>query len=330
MPPAESAAAPAARAAGAGNPSVRGAGRRAHLPIDDALAPFADLLRQHLPTPEDIEQAAALRRERRRRPAKARAAGAATALAVAALAGVLWADPVLHRESLATAVGERQARPLPDGSTVRLNSGTRVEVALHLRSRRLTLGHGEAAFEVAHAPWHAWAPWLQRPFTVQAGAVAVEDIGTVFNIRRDGTAAAGDAAHAGADITVQQGSVRVHAGTGTAPVVLHAGQALHTRPGTALPAPEEADTARVAAWQAGRLRLDATPLADAVAEMQRHRRTPITLADGHAAALRISGEFDLDRIDQLIDLLPRLAPVRVDRHGDGSVVIGLRTAHQKP
>jgi len=321
---------PMAEPVGPGVPSARGAGRRAHLPIDEALAPFADLLRQQLPTPEDIEQAAALRRElrERRRPgAKARtAAGAATALAIAALATLLWADPVLHRETLATAVGERLALPLPDGSTVHLNSGAQVEVALHLRSRRLSLERGEAAFEVAHARWHGMAPWLQRPFTVQAGDVAVEDIGTVFNIRRDLTAATGD----GADISVQQGSVRVHGPAGSAPVVLHAGQALRTRAGAALPAPVAAETGTATAWQAGRLPLDATPLAEAVAEMQRHRRAPIVLADPHAAALRISGQFDLDRIDQLIDLLPRLAPVRVDRLPDGTVVIASHPTHQKP
>ncbi|GKT22395.1 FecR domain-containing protein [Acidovorax sp. SUPP3334] len=317
---------PPAEPAGPGARPTRGSGRRAHLPIDEALAPFAELLRQQLPTPEDIEQAAALRRERRRPGTKARTTGAATALAVAALAAVLWADPVLHRKTLATAVGERLALPLPDGSTVQLNSGAQVEVALHLRSRRLSLERGEAAFEVAHAPWRAAAPWLQRPFTVQAGNVAVQDIGTVFNIRRD----LGPAKGHGTDITVQQGSVRVHGPAGSHPVVLHAGQALHTRADAALPGPVPAEAGSATAWQTGRLPLDATPLADAVAEMQRHRRAPIVLADPHAAALRISGQFDLDRLDQLIDLLPRLAPVRVDRLPDGTVVIASRPAHQKP
>lgn len=69
--------------------SAQSSGRSAHLPVDDALAPFADMLRRHLPTPEEIEQAAAQRQKLRQR----RALRAGTAAALAALALLLWADP---------------------------------------------------------------------------------------------------------------------------------------------------------------------------------------------------------------------------------------------
>ncbi|MET1536941.1 FecR domain-containing protein, partial [Burkholderia sola] len=136
--------------------SAQSPGRSAHLPVDDALAPFADMLRRHLPTPEEIEQAAAQRRELRQR----RALRAGSAAALAALALLLWADPALQRQTLATAVGQRQSWQLADGSEVQLNTGSRVHVAQHLRSRRLVLDQGEASFEVSHAFWHGWLPWL--------------------------------------------------------------------------------------------------------------------------------------------------------------------------
>lgn len=305
---------------------VQAAGRSAHLPVDDALAPFADMLRQHLPTPEEIEQAAAQRQKLRKR----RALRVGTAAAVAALALLVWTDPVLQRQTLATAVGQRQDWPLADGSRVQLNTGSRVEVAQHLRSRRLVLAQGEASFDVAHSFWHGWAPWLQRPFTVQADDVVVQDIGTVFGVQlREG----------GADVTVLQGRVRVHALGGDGPPVdLSTGQRLHTRTGRPLQQPspsgsadgaDSADSDAIAlaamAWRDGRLVLDSTPLADAVAQMQRYRSGPIVLADRHAAQLRISGQFDLDRIDQLLDLLPRLAPVQVRHEEGGRVVISTRS-----
>ncbi|RYF27528.1 MAG: iron dicitrate transport regulator FecR [Comamonadaceae bacterium] len=318
--------------------------RSAHLPIDDALAPFADMLRLHLPTPEEIEQNAA----RRHRPPAGRRVGTVAAIAaMAAAAGVLWADPVLQRQTLTTAVGERSTTVLADGSEVRLNTASRVQVAQHLRSRRLALETGEAAFDVAHAPWHALAPWLQRPFTVQAGAVRVDDIGTVFNVRRyiataeiataeiatADTGATGTATDAGTDVTVLQGRVRVHALAGDAqPVELGTGQTLRSRPGAALGRPTNADASApgaATAWRDGWLVLNATPLSAAVAEMQRHRTAPIVLADAQTAALAVSGQFHLDRLDQFIDLLPRLAPVQVERHADGSVRIGA-ARHQRP
>ncbi|CAM4131511.1 FecR family protein [Paracidovorax anthurii] len=312
-------------------------GRSPHLPIDDALAPFADALRRHLPTPDEIERAAAARRQGLRQRA-AKAAGTGTALAALLAAGLWWADPAWHRDTLATAVGERRTARLPDGSEVRLHSRSRLEVALHVRSRRLALPEGEASFEVAHAAWHRWLPWLQRPFTVQAGAVQVRDIGTVFQVRRQ--AEAPSAAPGRTDVTVLQGRVSVRPLRGGAPAVeLAAGETLHVPdavpPGTDLPEPLGLDAAALAAatsWREGRLLLEGTPLAEAVAEMQRHRAAPILLADEHAAHLRISGAFDLDRIDQLIDLLPRLAPVAVHRQEDGRVVIASRAgaAHGAP
>lgn len=323
-------------------------GRSAHLPIDDALAPFADLLRQHLPTPDEIEQAAAHRRHART-GLRGASAATLTAVALVAVAALLWADPALQRQSLATAVGERSTVVLADGSELRLNTASRVEVAQHLRSRRLTLTAGEAAFNVAHTPWHAALPWLERPFTVAAGGVVVQDIGTVFTVRHEPSAAGSDA-HSNSNsnsngngngnitvdvdttVTVLQGRVRVHSAAGNAaPVDLSAGQSLRAgRDPTRWPAPQALNPLTAGAWREGRLVLDATPLADAVAEMQRHRRAPIVLADRDAGALRISGQFDLDRLDQLIDLLPRLAPVRVDHRRDGGVEIASRHEHQKP
>src|SRR5256885_389029 len=117
------------------------------------------MLRRHLPTPEEIEQAAAQRQKLRQR----RALRAGTAAALAALALLLWADPALQRQTLATAVGQLQSWQLADGSEVRLNTGSRVQVAQHLRSRRLVLDQGEASFEGSHAFWHGWVAWL-RPW----------------------------------------------------------------------------------------------------------------------------------------------------------------------
>lgn len=179
---------------------------------------------------------------------------------------------------------------------------------MHLRSRRLALSTGEASFDVAHAPWHRWLPWLQRPFAVQAGAVRVLDIGTVFQIRRRG-APFTPGGPGRTDIAVLQGLVSVHPLHGTAPAVrLAAGDLLRvpddaaaTGASAVLPAPERPGPAAMAAataWREGRLLLEATPLADAVAEMQRQHAAPIVIADEQAAGRRISGVFDLDRIDQ--------------------------------
>lgn len=281
------------------------------LSVEEALAPFEEALRAQLPQPEEIIARAAQRRR------VVRAGSAACLLGLAA--GILvWLDPAYHTETVATATGERGHWTLPDGSELRLNTGSRVTVALHLRSRHLRLDQGEATFQVAHAPWHTAAAWAERSFTVQAGAIAVEDIGTVFNVRLQGD---GD----DATVTVLEGRVRVHgAQPALAPVELGSGQHLRASAAGPLGTPEAADPAGAAAataWHEGRAAFDATPLAEAIAELQRHGPLPVTLRGEAVRGLRISGQIDLDRREQFIDLLPALAPVHLVRGADGGVVV---------
>jgi transmembrane sensor len=64
---------------------------------------------------------------------------------------------------------------LPDGSMVRLNANTKVEVSFTPKYRRVKLLQGEAHFSVAKMP--------DRPFRVFAGEVRVQAVGTAFNVR---------------------------------------------------------------------------------------------------------------------------------------------------
>ena len=106
---------------------------------------FEDALRANLP---DADEIIARAEQRRRRAAKTAAGGIAAALAIA-MAGLFWLDPAYRSEQVATAVGERGSWILSDGSEVQLNTGSRLRVEYHLRSRRLYLPQGEALFKPA-------------------------------------------------------------------------------------------------------------------------------------------------------------------------------------
>ncbi len=99
------------------------------------------------------------------------------------------------------------------------------------------------------------------------------------------------------------------------------GQRLRLEGGRAT-APQAVDAAQAGAWQQGRLVFDRTPLRDALAEAQRYRGGAIRLHDdGRLGGHAVSGVFETARTDQMLDLLPRIAPARVQRHADGSVDI---------
>ncbi len=293
-------------------------------PPGDALAPFEDALRSRFPSREALLAEARAQTQAQRSRGRSAARASAGALLAVAVALLWWVDPAWQREEVRTAVGEQATWTLADGSTITLNTASVLQVQTRLRTRRFVLLQGEAAFHVAHG-------W--RPFEVQAGAVAVRDIGTAFGVRR-----LSGAANSGAQVTVYEGAVEVRTsanGPGdAAPRVLRAGQAVTAGAGPGNAPLRNVDPAVAGAWRTGRLVFDGMPLADAVAELQRYRSAPLVLADPRATgvgALRLSGEYDAKGIEALIDALPQALPVAVQRRGDGSVQISSAARdHKKP
>ncbi|MFT4241810.1 MAG: FecR domain-containing protein [Acidovorax sp.] len=273
-----------------------GSGTPPEHPFDAALDAERDALRALFPLPPP-------------KPPRARTAlrnGGAAALVLGTATGLLyWADPAWRTEHHATAIGEQRSVALADGSTLTLDTATALDVSWHLRSRRVALRHGQARFAVEPSAW--------RPFEVTAAATRIRVVGTIFDVRRDRDQV---------QVTVLQGRVEVRGpGSADAPQLLTPGQRLHL--GGPLPAtPQPVDATQVGAWQLGRLVFDRTPLREALAEVQRYRSAPIRLRDdGRLGAQAVTGVFETAHTDQLLDLLPRIVPAQVRRHGDGSVEI---------
>ncbi|MEG1029854.1 MAG: FecR domain-containing protein, partial [Brevundimonas sp.] len=121
-------------------------------------------------------EAAFSRRAQRRRPPRL-LLGLAAVGAAAALAGgfSFWLQ---SRTVFSTGVGEERLVQLADGSSVRLDTASRVRVRFDGDRRFIELQEGQAFFTVAHD--------ASRPFVVAAGDARVTALGTVFDVRRDG------------------------------------------------------------------------------------------------------------------------------------------------
>jgi transmembrane sensor len=187
--------------------------------------------------------------------------------------------PGLGGTTLSSGVGERRTVKLDDGTRVTLNTATRLRVSFDRSQRRVLLQSGEARFDVARD--EAW------PFVVAVGEQEVRALGTSFTVRK----IVDDIA-----ITLIEGKVSiapadpVTAGPAVSQaVVLAPGQRLTLstdRPATL----DRPDIERATAWQRGLISLDRTPLAEAVAEMNRYSGLPIEIGDG-ANEVRVSGIF---------------------------------------
>ena len=264
----------------------------------DALTPFEQALRDRVPSREALlaEAKAQTRRQRQRKQALG---GTLSALLLAS--AVWFFDPSLYSDDVHVAIGSREDLDLADGSQVMLNSGTRLRIEHRLRSRQFELLEGEATFTVVHGP---------QPFTVRSQGVAVRDIGTRFNVRSDSR---------GVAVAVVEGEVEVSSAALT-PKRLHGGQQVLASERQAGPV-TAVDPLRAIAWQQGKLRFDGTPLQEVIVDLQRYREAPIRLADNSVGNLRLSGEFDSDAVEPLLDLLPSILPINLSRAADGTVLI---------
>ncbi len=92
-----------------------------------------------------------------------------------------------------TAIGEQKTVVLADGSTVKLNTNTKIDVDFSALNRSVTLEHGQAYFIVAKD--------RQRPFIVHFDKGTVTALGTEFDIYNKGPEVI---------VSLVEGTVKVH------------------------------------------------------------------------------------------------------------------------
>lgn len=275
-----------------------------------------------------VPQASTARRGPRGQPARrgprglrvalgATAIAASLALAIgAAVNGPSILPPATHIYE--TAVGAQRTVNLSDGSSVELNTNSRLEVRYTRKARDLRLVSGEAYFDVA--------PNKARPFSVYTRDGVVRAVGTDFVVRLRGQRV---------EVTVTEGTVELASFT-RPPEVLRLDRAarLERRPlarvsatpglvegavvardvvETAnIPAPE---ATRRLAWRQGMLVFAGEPLSEVVADVGRYTDIDIEIVDPSLKSLKVGGYFRVGEVDPMLEALSGSFGVRVERVG---------------
>lgn len=104
--------------------------------------------------------------------------GAIVALFAAGAGVGVWRTPN-RTPTHATDVDEQRTVQVADGSSVRLDTDSRIRVRLSGRERNIELLEGQALFEVAHD--------AARPFVVSADGTTVTALIRVFDVQRPGS-----------------------------------------------------------------------------------------------------------------------------------------------
>lgn len=218
---------------------------------------------------------------------------------IAASLVALICVPMLSRPAATVryaATDRQRVIALADGSSARLDRGTRLAIADGGRGV-ITIETGAAYFDVRHDP--------QRTLTVQAGDYVIRDIGTRFAVSHRGSQMS---------VAVEEGMVDV-AWRDSAATMLKAGQKLDASGQGGDAQVRTIDPSAVASWREGRLIYDDAPLSLVVADISRYTSLPISV-DPAAADLKLSGILLIEDGSHLVKQIEALLPIDSRREGD--------------
>ncbi|UAJ12377.1 FecR family protein [Glacieibacterium megasporae] len=206
----------------------------------------------------------------------------------------------------ATAVGEQKLIRLADGSRVHINSDSSLIARVDTTRRQLELERGEAYFEVAHDP--------SLPFIVRTNRGRIVATGTRFDVdRRDNETR----------VVLTDGRVRIYDGPDA-----EARPAVFLNPGEAITlgrvpydTPRHVNIEMVMNWLSGHLVFHQTPLAVAIAEMNRYTVRKIRLDASGLRDAEVDGRFEIGDVDGFLGAVTELFPLHAVKDADGSITL---------
>lgn len=197
------------------------------------------------------------------------------------------------RDFYRTATGERRDLVLADGSSLTLNTASRLKVMFDAQRRLLKHLEGEI--------WIQTAPDAsQRPFLVATEHGQLRALGTRFLVKTEAESTRLSVLESAVEITARHGVSRI----------IEAGQQVNF---TALTIGENTPLATGSdAWRKGVLYAQQMRLADFIAEVSRYR-TGFLRCDPAVADVPVSGTFQLADTDNILQLLAETLPVSIQQ-----------------
>lgn len=274
--------------------------------LQNKLASFEDDVLPYLPSKEEILLRA------RQRQSKKKILNHSILSLVGFCIAIYWLNPTYQSLEFQTRKGEQKPIYLADGSSIHLNTDTKIQVHQRLRSREILLHQGEASFTVSHFETDFLRPF-ERTFKVSAGQLEVIDIGTIFNVKKDNDT--------DATVAVEQGEVAVKIkGTENPFIYLRQGQRLSNE-GNRLDEVRKADLYEVNAWQSGHIVFNQKPLIHVIEDLQRYTNFEVDIKDTALQKTQITGKVNTHNYKKFMQTLPYMMNVQVYEHSENKWII---------
>jgi transmembrane sensor len=213
-----------------------------------------------------------------------------------------------------------RALTLPDGTLVQLDHGSRIDVHFDEHVRHVAVLQGHVLFDVGKDP--------ARPMLVDVGGHVLQDIGTIFDVRRDADSDT---------LTVISGRVRVLNAlkpfsngdklppVGDAVADLTAGQQIELAV-TSAGAVRPVQTAEVTAWLPSEISFQHETIGNVARRFNAYTSKPLVIENDDIAEKHISGIFHAHNPQAFVAYLATLPDVRVIDAGDRIRVVA--ASHQ--
>lgn len=208
-----------------------------------------------------------------------------------------------------TAIGEQKKIQLEDGSTIELNTASRVRVSFSRDQRVVQLEQGEVFFEVTKN--------TDRPFNVFTQNGQVRVVGTRFSVRQ----LQGDAL-----VSVQEGTVALGVASHD-PDTFVPGSLLNANQQQTLTAaingesPQVLDTASALAWRKRMLVFNGQSLAAVIVELQRYFPVVIELENKQLADTQVTAVIRLQDLRTTLSVLEGSLGLRTEYDDAGKKVV---------
>lgn len=217
-----------------------------------------------------------------------------------------------------TAIGKREKVVLADGTTLLLNTNSKVNVKFSLFKREIVLHQGEIYIETGKDNDSIFG---RRAFWVQTEQAAFEAIGTQFAVNQQSSITR---------LHVVEGVVAMHIASNP-PVLAYANDTYTLRSDASHPVKNDSSRDRLnldpMGWVNGVLVSKQMRLQDFAAELSRYQNTPV-VCEPSVSELIVSGVFQLDRpdpIDHALKAIARALPVSIQNQGNALLI----TYHKK-
>lgn len=203
--------------------------------------------------------------------------------------------------------GDIRTMSLPDGSRVTLDTGAVVTVAYSATQRLLTLSAGRARFDVSHE---------RRPFIVAAGTGDITAHGTVFDVEIMSRGAV--------QVVLLRGAIGVRVRDPRTNQQTRRELIAHQKTDfdkTGFVTPIRRLPILALEWPSGVVDVDGMALSDLLAQINRYTDAPIKVGDPSLASLQVSGRFQVNHPDLVVQNLVDLFGLTVDRRQKDRIIL---------